>query len=276
MSVFTAACIQMNSQPGIQKNLEAAGTFVREAALAGATFIATPENTDLMRSSISEKIKDICPMDEHPALSFFSELAAELEVTLLIGSISVLLESGKMHNRSLFFSPRGKLKASYDKIHLCEIDLSNDQCFNECSNVERGAEAVLARIQDDVRLGLTICYDLRFPYMYRDLAQSGAQILAVPSAFAHQTGRAHWEVLLRARAIENSCFVVAPNQCGTHEGGRMTWGHSMIVNPWGEVIAKMENEPGFITAEIDLQKVEKARRVVPAYNTNHTYDLKEV
>jgi predicted amidohydrolase len=197
----------------------------------------------------------------------WGRLASELGVWLLLGSTAIAAGPGKVFNRSLLFDPGGKITARYDKIHLFDVTLGGGESYRESETVEPGAKAVLAEGPMGAKLGLTICYDLRFPDLYRRLAQAGADILTAPSAFTRPTGEAHWEILLRARAIENGAFMVAPAQGGRHEDGRSTWGRSMIIDPWGKILAKLDHdEPGFITADLDLNLVAEARAKIPAWS----------
>lgn len=262
-TILKTACIQMSVGPEIAENLKQAEELIRQAAADGATFIATPENTDSIRRKHADKISALGEA-ENPAIAFFSALAKELSVDLLIGSIAVRVSKNKLANRSHHFGPDGLLKKVYDKIHMFDVTLSRAEFYKESSDIEAGQDAVMTDIQG-VKIGLSVCYDLRFPYLYRHYAHAGAQILSVPAAFTVPTGKAHWQVLLRARAIENGAFVIAPAQGGEHEGGRKTYGRSMIVGPWGEILAiKDDDTPGFIIADLDMAEVEKARQAIPS------------
>lgn len=260
-----AAIIQLNAGPVIEDNLRAAEALIRAAAKDGATLIATPENTCRMRAKIEDKLATSHLEKDHPAVPFFAKLANELKVTLIIGSISsIKAEEGRLANRSFLFTKGGQMVATYDKIHMFDVDLPNGDRYRESDTNRPGDQAVLAEA-DGLKIGLTVCYDVRFPDLYRTLAKQGAQILSIPAAFTVPTGQAHWEVLLRARAIENGAFVLAPAQVGTHEGGRATYGHSMIIAPWGEILAEIEDDgPGFACADLDLDQVDKARTAIPA------------
>lgn len=269
-AIIKAACVQMTSGPDIQSNLKQAGSYIREAAGQGATLIATPENTCHIRHPPEKKLETAPEEKVHPALPFFSALAKELGITLLIGSLSVRVAGDKIANRSYLFSDAGEVLASYDKIHLFDITLPGGEVHRESAVVRPGERAVTADTPAG-RLGLSICYDVRFAYLYRDLARAGVQILMVPSAFTVPTGRAHWEVLLRARAIETGSFVMAPAQTGEHENGRRTWGHSMIISPWGEILAQGGEDKGVIMAGIHLSHVDKARRSIPALQHDRSY-----
>ncbi len=260
---FAVACVQMNSGREIEPNIAEARRLIREARAAGAGFVLTPENTTMVeprRALLLEKVK---PESEHPALPAFSALAAELGVWLLIGSLSIRLGESRCANRSFLFDDEGRIAARYDKIHMFDVDLAGGESYRESATFRPGDRAVTAETPWG-RLGLTICYDVRFGQLYRALAQAGAQFLSVPSAFTRPTGQAHWHILLRARAIETGSFVFAPAQCGEHAEGRKTYGHSLIVAPWGEVLAEAGEEPGFILAEIDAAAVDRARAMVPA------------
>lgn len=256
-------CVQLNGGQDMAANLARAEALVREAHAKGARFIATPENTPLMehRTEVSRALAE--PTAGHPAVKHFAELARELGVYLLLGSHAARAQGGRLHNRSVLFDDRGAMVATYDKVHMFDVELSDGATYKESANFEPGADAVIADTPFG-KLGLTVCYDVRFAYLYRLLAQAGAEILTVPSAFTQVTGEAHWHVLLRARAIETGSFVIAPAQCGSHSGNRRTFGHSLIVDPWGRVLADGGTEQGVIVADLDLAKVSEARSRIPA------------
>jgi predicted amidohydrolase len=202
-------------------------------------------------------------LEEDPVVEGLRRAAAELKVWILIGSVMVERPDGKVANRSTLVGPDGAIVATYDKLHMFDVDLPNGERARESETYEPGDRAVVVQA-GEVRLGLSVCYDIRFPALYRALALAGAQVLAVPAAFTRPTGEAHWEVLLRARAIETGSFVIAPAQGGVHEDGRGTWGRSMVVAPWGEVIARLDHdEPGVLMADLDLAEVDKARAAIP-------------
>jgi len=257
------ALIQLRSGREIDRNVATIEGFVREAAATGARYVQTPENSTVMDEDKARLIANITSEDRSAALARFRDLARELKLWFHIGSMAVAHPSGKLANRSLLIDPNGAIAARYDKIHMFDVDLGGGESYRESRNFEAGATAVVAEL-GATRLGLSICYDLRFPYLYRSLAHGGATLLAVPSAFTNQTGAAHWHVLLRARAIENGCFVLAAAQGGGHENGRETYGHSLIVAPTGEVLAEAGIEPGLITAHIDLSGVDDFRRKIPS------------
>ena len=260
---FKVACVQLNAGREIAPNIAAASALIREAKAAGAEFILTPENTGLIepkRALVLEKAK---PEAEHPGVPAFQSLAAELGVWLLIGSLAIKLDANTCANRSFLFDPKGRIVARYDKIHMFDVDLANGETYRESVTFRPGEQAVTADLPWG-KVGLTVCYDVRFAYLYRALAQAGASFLTVPAAFTRPTGQAHWHVLLRARAIETGCYVFAPAQCGEHAEGRKTFGHSLIVAPWGEVLADGGENVGIIYADIDPAKVTEARGMVPA------------
>jgi len=256
---FKAACVQLRSGEDVAGNIADAERLVREAAKQGAVFIATPENTGLMAADAGAKLAASFTEDHDPALPRFAALARELAVWLAIGSLAIRLEDGKTANRSFLFAPDGGIAARYSKIHLFDVELGADERYRESDTVTAGSQAVLAETPWG-GIGLTVCYDLRFPTLYRRLAQKGAFAFTVPAAFTVPTGSAHWHVLLRARAIENGAFVIAPAQGGVHANGRRTFGHSLIVGPWGDILAEAGTEPGIILAEIDPGAATAARK----------------
>lgn len=271
---FTAACLQLNSTAVVAENVATVTALARQAAQQGARFIATPEVTTLVTRMSAEVIRSMTFSEaEDPALASFRALAAELKVWLLIGSMPIRVADDKAANRCFLFDPEGRIAARYDKIHMFDVDLPNGERYRESKSFVAGQQAVLHDLPWG-RLGLSICYDLRFPHLYRSLAKAGADFLTIPAAFTKTTGEAHWHVLMRARAIETGCFVVAPAQTGTHSGdGRKTYGHSLIINPWGEVLADAGKETGLILAQIDPAAVTKARAQIPALGHDVLYDL---
>ena len=269
-AAFKAACVQLRSTDDVAENIRDAVRWAREAAARGATFIATPENTTLMAPDGGAKLAHSFDEANDPALPVFAALALELKVWILIGSVAIKVSATKTANRSFLFAPDGSVAARYNKIHLFDVQLASGETYRESNTVAGGDTAVVADT-DMGRIGLSICYDLRFPQLYRKLAQKGAFLFAVPSAFTVPTGSAHWHVLLRARAIENGAFVIAPAQSGEHANGRKTYGHSLIVSPWGEVLAEAGTEPGVIIADIDPALAADARAKVP--NLQHDRDF---
>lgn len=266
-----AAVIQMRSGIEPERNIADASALIRAAAADGAKLIATPEMTGLLQRRPKELWKVIKPQDEDPCIPAFSALAAELGITLQIGSLPVQVGERRAANRSFVFGSDGALITTYDKIHLFEAKLSRRETWREASNYDAGQQAIIADLGEHdgvaLKMGLTICYDVRFSKLYRVYAQAGAQIVSVPAAFTVPTGQAHWEILLRARAIEASSFILAPAQGGLHEDGRTTYGHSMIIGPWGDVLAHLNhNEPGFVCADIDLSRIDSTRAKIPAWS----------
>jgi predicted amidohydrolase len=273
VTIFKAACIQLNAGREIEPNIRAASELVRQAREAGADLIMTPEVSDMIEPKRALREEKACAENAHPMLAAFRALARETGAHLLLGSIVVRTEGdGRLANRSFLIAPDGTVCARYDKVHMFDVDLPGGESYRESAVFKPGERTALVALPWGV-LGLTVCYDLRFPHLYRALAQGGADFLTVPSAFTVPTGKAHWHVLLRARAIENGCFVFAPAQCGTHAEGRKTYGHSLIVAPWGEILAEAAEEPGFILAEIDPAKVAEARRAVPSLGHDRRFAL---
>lgn len=269
-SAFCLACIQVNAGNDLTANVEAASRLTRAARADGADLIAFPECVAMMEQGRERSFAAAATAESHPALAAFRALAVDTGAWLLAGSLSIRLDDEWIANRSYLIDPTGEVRASYDKIHMFDVELDDQESYHESATYRPGDRAVLAETPWGP-LGMTICYDLRFPHLYRDLAQRGAVMLAAPSAFTRPTGAAHWEVLLRARAIENAAYVFAPAQCGVHPHDRETWGHSLIVDPWGEVIAAAGEEPGYIIADIDPAKVAEIRRSLPSLNHDRDY-----
>jgi predicted amidohydrolase len=239
------------------------GPLVREAAAKGARFILTPEATNILQRNRAKLFEKLTTAEDDVCVQGLIALARELKVWLLIGSALVKRTDGGAANRSMLVGPEGRVVATYDKIHMYDVDLPSGERQRESQLYTPGE---VAQVVDTPvgRLGLTVCYDLRFPYLHRALAKAGAEILTTPSAFTRSTGEAHWEVLLRARAIETGAFMLAPSQGGFHEDGRGTWGRSMAINPWGEVLAAAtDDEPQVLRASLDLTEVAKARAAIP-------------
>ena len=272
MSKLITACIQMRASDYVVENTDIASGLIAEAASQGAQLITTPEMTNIMdirRGAMREKA---VTEKEDKCLAVLRDQAERLGVWLLIGSLGLKLDEKQRVNRSFLISPAGEIKARYDKIHMFDVELPNGETYEESRNYRPGGEAVVADTPFG-RLGLTICYDLRFPHLYRALAKAGASYLTMPSAFTQVTGEAHWHVLLRARAIETGCFVFAAAQSGTHENGRKTFGHSLIVGPWGEVLADGGTQTGVVTADIDPARVSEARGRIPALQHDRDFGL---
>ncbi|MED5371699.1 MAG: carbon-nitrogen hydrolase family protein [Myxococcota bacterium] len=259
-----AACIQLQGSSDLERNLSVSEAAIREAAAQGATLIATPEATDYLGPHKAKA--DIAEALDGPRALRWSSLARELQITLLVGSVAERCTQGPPANTSLLFSPSGALQAHYRKLHLFDVDVPGGVRFSESRTTTPGDRIVSAPIPGS-HLGLSICYDLRFPPLYQALRDQGAEILAVPSAFTARTGEAHWEVLLRARAIETQCFVLAPGHWGPHDdqGLRESWGHSCIIDPWGRVLAEQATGEGFCIADLDLQALRELRARMPVW-----------
>ena len=274
------ALVQLTSSNDPAANLLLAEGFIREAHAGGAEFILTPETTNIISSSRKQQAEVLHFEAEDPSLARLRDLSQELKIWLLIGSLG--LKTGdadaRFANRSFLISPTGEIAARYDKIHMFDVDLGNGEVYRESSAYRPGTKATLAKT-DIGNIGMTICYDLRFPDLYRELAQAGADILTAPAAFTVPTGRAHWHALLRARAIENGCFVLAPAQCGMHDWGkeprRETFGHSLVISPWGEVLADGGETQGVTFVELDLNDVAKARAKIPSLMHDREFEPPE-
>ncbi len=265
------ALLQMRSGIDPAANVVAMVEGVSEAASRGAELVATPEVCSLMDIRPGALAQKAVREDSDVCLRRMRELAADNEIHLLLGSMPIALGDGQFANRSFLIGPVGDILARYDKMHMFDVKLSDTESYRESATYRPGDGLVTAEAAG-ARLGLSICYDLRFPMLYRRLAQAGAEILTIPAAFTRTTGQAHWHVLLRARAIETGCFVIAPAQGGTHEDGRETFGHSLVISPWGEVIAeKPDDAPGLLMAEIDLTEVADARRRVPSLSLERPF-----
>ena len=268
---FTVACVQTTSVSDTRTTMAAVGDLVRRARDAGADFITTPEVVSMLGPR-KEVLTNAQPMEGHDGIAAFADLAKETGVWLLAGSMVVKLGEEKLANRSMLFAPSGEITATYDKIHMFDVDLEGGESYRESATYQPGNNAVLTDLPWG-KLGMTVCYDMRFPYLYRDLAHAGADFLTVPSAFTVPTGRAHWHVLLRSRAIETGCFVFAPAQVGEHFPKRKTYGHSIIISPWGEVLGEAGGEEtGVITAQIDPAKIKEARQMVPSLFNDRAYE----
>lgn len=267
----------MRSTPDISSNIDAASALIRAAASQGAVFIATPEMTNLLDIRPGRARASICTEAEDACLKALSELARSLGVTLLIGSLAIALqEEERFANRSYLIDATGEIKARYDKVHMFDVEVGDGQAYRESKTYRAGQSATVTDTPVG-RLGMTICYDLRFPHLYRTLGQAGAELITIPAAFTQVTGQAHWHVLVRARAIETGCFVLAPAQGGRHQDGRETFGHSIIVSPWGEIRAEADHhEPGYILADLDLAEVAEARARIPSLFNDQHISLTEV
>ncbi len=283
---FMAACIQMNSGTSVADNLTDATQLIRQAAALGAHYVQTPEMTTIVEQKRAALEAAIAPEQNNPAITAFASLADELNIWLHVGSMAVALpDNGKgsgngptIANRAYLFQPDGRIAASYDKIHMFDVDLDNGESWRESNAYRAGEEAVVVDFtpnRTEIKLGLAICYDLRFAALFRTYARAGAVLLGAPAAFTRQTGAAHWHVLQRARAIENGAFMVSAAQVGTHQDGRETYGHSIIIDPWGTVVAEADGDtPSVITAEIDPDLAIAARRKIPALSNEQLVKLR--
>jgi predicted amidohydrolase len=269
---FRVGLVQMCSGRDVERNVEDATDLIRKAKREGADYIQTPEMTTIMELDRGRLLSVTRPEAGNPALLHFQSLARELGIFLHIGSMAILVADGRLANRSFLISPAGDIAARYDKIHMFDVDLGGGESYRESANYQPGSRAVLADLPWG-KLGLSICYDLRFPHLYRALARAGARFLAIPSAFTRPTGLAHWHTLLRARAIESQAYVFAAAQGGAHENGRETFGHSLVVSPWGELLAEGGVHPAVIVADVELQLLEDVRRRVPSLQHDRAFDV---
>ncbi len=267
---FKAACLQLNAGNDLDDNIEIARTLIENAVESGAQLVLMPENVTMMewgRRAITEKARQ---ESDHEGLEAFRALAQKHSIWLHCGSLTIKLEDGRVANRTYVLNPDGEIAAQYDKIHMFDVDLGNGERYAESSTFAPGDQAAVVDLPW-CRLGLTICYDLRFPSLFRNLAQSGADIITVPAAFTRPTGEAHWHVLLRARAIETGAYVLAPAQTGTHPNDRKTYGHALIVDPWGQILADAGTEPGVILADIDPSVSAKTRQKMPSLGHDRSF-----
>lgn len=269
---FRAGLLQMRSGRTVDANIADAVKLAREAKALGADYIQTPEMTNLMEQSRKALFAAITEEERDPSLNAFRELARELKVYFHVGSLAVKASPEKAANRSFLIDPAGEIVARYDKIHMFDVELGAGESYRESNNYRPGEIAVIADLPWG-RMGLTVCYDLRFPSLYRALAEAGADFLAIPAAFTKITGEAHWNILMRARAIETGSYVLAAAQGGLHENGRETFGHSIVVDPWGNVVAEGGVEPGVLMAEIDPALVASARSRIPSLQHGRRFEL---
>ena len=272
---FKAALVQTCTGCDVDRNIATIGEMIREAAANGAQYIQTPEVTSLIAANGKDQLAKSAPDDQtNPAIAGFSRLANELDVWLHIGSMPIRLDETKLANRSFLFDPAGSIAARYDKIHMFDVDVDADNRYSESRRYTAGDRTLVTPLPWG-NLGLTICYDMRFPGLYRNLAKAGAHFISVPSAFTVPTGKAgHWHTLLRARAIEAQCYILAAAQAGEHESGRKSYGHSIAIAPWGEVVAEADGlQTTVIYAHIDRNEVDKARRRVPSLSNDRPYEI---
>ena len=271
---FNAAMIQMRSGLDPAANLAAALKLIDEAKAAGADYVLTPEMTNILAAKREQLFAKIVAEEQDTTLTTLRDVARKLAIYIHIGSLAIKASPEKAANRSFLIDLRGEVVARYDKIHMFDVDLAGGESYRESDTYRPGELAMIADLPWG-RLGLTVCYDLRFPALYRALAEAGASFLAIPSAFTRQTGEAHWHVLQRARAIENGCFVLAAAQGGKHENGRETYGHSLVVNPWGRILAEGGTELGVVMAQIDPSEIVAARSRIPSLHHGRRFELVE-
>jgi predicted amidohydrolase len=271
---FSAAMIQMRSGLDPAANLAVALDLIDRAKQAGADYVLTPEMTNILATRREQLFAKIVAEEQDVTLTTLREIARKLSIYIHIGSLAIKASPEKAANRSFLIDRRGEVAARYDKIHMFDVDLAGGESYRESNSYRPGELAMLADLPWG-RIGLTVCYDLRFPALYRALAEAGASFLAIPSAFTRQTGEAHWHVLQRARAIENGCFVFAAAQGGKHENGRETYGHSLIVDPSGRILAEGGIEPGVVMAQIELSEVVAARSRIPSLHHGRRFELVE-
>ena len=272
--VFKAAMIQMRSGVSPEANLDAATKLITQAKAAGAHYVQTPEVTNIFESNRERLFEKLRDEESDPTVAAMRELARKLSLHIHLGSFAIKVAPEKAANRSFLIDPQGEIVARYDKIHMFDVELDDGNTYRESRNYKPGERGVFADLPWG-RLGLTICYDVRFPALYRALAEAGATMLAIPSAFTKQTGEAHWHILNRARAIENGSFVFAAAQGGKHENGRDTFGHSLIIDPWGRILAEGGTEPDVVMAEIDMAQVVAARSRIPSLQHGRRFELAE-
>jgi predicted amidohydrolase len=273
MAKFTAAVVQMNSGTDVHANIEAMESGIRAAAAQGARYVQTPEMTGLVQQRRAAFFDAVADEAHDGVAPVAARLAAELNLTVHLGSTPIRVSEKMAANRSYLFGPDGRKLASYDKIHMFDVDLDKGESWRESTVYQPGTRGVVSTVEG-ARLGLAICYDCRFPELFTAYSRMGVEVLTSPSCFTRQTGRAHWHALLRARAIENGAYMVAAAQGGDHDDGRETYGHSLIINPWGEVIAEVTGEePGVALAEIDTEQVAQARRKIPNLVNNRSFSI---
>jgi predicted amidohydrolase len=273
-ATFSVGLIQMRSGLEPAHNLDAAVKLIQEAKAQGADYVQTPEMTNIVANRRDVMLAAITEEEKDASLAAFRTLAKELGIHLHIGSLAIKISPERAANRSFLIDPHGEVIARYDKIHMFDVDLAGGESYRESRSYRPGEQAIVADMPWG-RLGLTICYDVRFPMLHRALAEAGASFLASPAAFTKQTGEAHWHVLLRSRAIENTAFVFAAAQGGRHEDGRDTFGHSLVIDPWGSILAEGGTEPGVVMAKVDVAEVAKARGRIPSLQHGRRFELVE-
>jgi predicted amidohydrolase len=271
---FRVGLVQMRSGRTPAHNVDAAVRLIRDAKTGGADYVLTPEMTNIVERKRESLFAAVVPEEKDPSLAAFRELARELGIWVHVGSLALEVLHEKAVNRSFLLDPAGEIAARYDKIHMFDVDLAGGESYRESRSYRPGELAVAVDLPWG-RLGLTICYDLRFPALYRALAEAGASFITIPSAFTQQTGAAHWHVLTRARAIENGCFIFAAAQGGRHEDGRDTFGHSVVIDPWGQVLAEGGTEPGVVFADVDPSQVATVRARIPSLQHGRRFEVVE-
>jgi predicted amidohydrolase len=279
MTNFIAACVQHNAKENIETNLPIVRDLIHQALDHKADFIALPECVSLMEPNQASLIQKAPEEKEHPFLELYENESKKSKIWLLGGTLAIKTKNNlghnKIFNRLYLFNPLGKIVAKYDKIHMFDVNLGNGLVYSESETYEAGNRAVVANLPWG-KLGLSICYDIRFPNLYRSLAHAGANILCAPAAFTKVTGEAHWHILQRARAIETGSFIISPALCGSHSEGKETYGHSLIIDPWGEILADGGEDPGVISAKIDMNKVNEVRAKIPSLQHDKTFRLETV
>jgi predicted amidohydrolase len=271
---FRVGLVQMRSGLTPTVNLDTAVALIREAKSAGADYVQTPEMTNVLDIKRERLLEKVMTEDADLSLARFQELAKSLDIYLHVGSLAIGISPDRAVNRSFLIDRAGEIIARYDKIHMFDVDLPGGESYRESRTFRPGESAVVTDLPWG-RVGLTICYDLRFPALYRALAEAGAAFITIPAAFTRQTGEAHWHVLIRSRAIENGCFIFAAAQGGKHENGRETFGHSLVVDPWGRILAEGGTEPGIVVASIDPAEVGAARARIPSLQHGRRFELVE-
>ena len=272
-TIWRIACVQLNSQNDLEANIVRACNFITQAHQQGANVVTLPENVAFMGKNKDELLAHSFRETQHPALAAFKTLAASLRVWILVGSLPIIIPNNpKRTNRSFLIAPDGKIHARYTKIHLYDVSVEGGESHQESLLFTPGKTASVISTPFG-KLGMTICYDVRFPHLFRRLAQKGAQLITVPSAFTSYTGKAHWHVLLRARAIETASYIIAPAQVGTHPSGRSTYGHSLIIDPWGTVLADGGEREGVVLADIDLDYVTRIRQQLPSLHLQSSFSI---
>ena len=279
MTNFIAACVQHNAKENIETNLPIVRDLIHQALDHKADFIALPECVSLMEPNQESLLQKAPEEREHPFLELYENESKKSKIWLLGGTLAIKTKNNlghnKIFNRLYLFNPLGKIVAKYDKIHMFDVNLGNGLVYSESETYEAGNRAIVANIPWG-KLGLSICYDIRFPNLYRSLAHAGANILCAPAAFTKVTGEAHWHILQRARAIETGSFIISPALCGSHSEGKETYGHSLIIDPWGEILADGGEDPGVISAKIDMNKVNEVRAKIPSLQHDKTFRLETV